>query len=137
MWNETASEVEPFHFLLESGNIEYTEKYTSERASLVLLLNTTFITVKAAAIDAIVQATKWDSLKIFNDPATSSEYKTGIEAGRNDFAKVGKNIEVMYSYLSTTNTASPTCILYENLFPEYELLEFEFLKKKMSKISRD
>ena len=50
MWNETASEVEPFHFLLESGNIEYTEKYTAERASLVLLLNTTFITVKAAAI---------------------------------------------------------------------------------------
>jgi hypothetical protein len=77
MWNETASEVEPFHFLLESGNIEYTEKYAAERASLVLLLNTTFITVKAAAIDAIVHATKWDSLKIFNDPTTSAEYKTG------------------------------------------------------------
>ncbi len=44
-----------------------------------VLLNTTFITVKAAAIDAIVQATKWDSLKIFNDPTTSAEYKTGIE----------------------------------------------------------
>jgi len=139
MWNETASEIEPFHFLLESGNIEYTEKYTAERASLVLLLNTTFITVKAAAIDAIVQATKWDSLRIFTDATITAEYKTGIEAGRNDFAQVGKNIEVMYSYLSTTNTASPgsTCILYENLFPEYELLEFEFLKKKMSKISRD
>ena len=139
MWNETASEVEPFHFLLESGNIEYTEKYTAERASLVLLLNTTFITVKAAAIDATVQATKWDSLRIFTDATITAEYKTGIEAGRNDFVKVGKNIEVMYSYLSTTNTVSPgsTCILYENLFPEYELLEFEFLKKKMSKISRD
>ena len=38
---------------LTANEIHHEEKYTVERASLVLLLNTTFITVKAAAIDAV------------------------------------------------------------------------------------
>jgi hypothetical protein len=137
--DKTTAEVESFHFLLESGHTEYTQKYNAERASIVLLLNTTFLTVKAAAIDANVQATKWGSLKIFNDPAITTEYKTAIEAGKEDFRKVSQNIETIYSYLAPTGTTEPssTCILYEFLFPEYELTEFNFLKKKMSKINKD
>jgi hypothetical protein len=45
----------------------------------------------------------------------------------------------MYKFLSSTSTAEPSsnCILYHYLFAEYELTEYEFLKKKGNKISRD
>jgi hypothetical protein len=139
MSTEIMGEVDPFHFLLEVGHYKYTQKYISERVSVVFLLNTTFLTVKAAAIDSSVQYRKWQSLKIFSDAAITTEYKSALESGKNDFQLASANIEAMYKFLSSTSTAEPSsnCILYHYLFAEYELTEYEFLKKKGNRISRD
>jgi len=132
-------EVDPFHFVLEVGQYKYTQKYISERVSVVLLLNTTFLTVKAAAVDSAVQYRKWLSLKIFSDATITTEYKMALESGKNDFQLASSNIEAMYKFLSSTSTTEPSsnCILYHFLFADYELTEYEFLKKKGNKISRD
>jgi hypothetical protein len=139
MSTEIMGEVDPFHFLLELGQYKYTRKYISERVSIVLLLNTTFLTVKAAAVDSGVQYRKWQALKIFADAALTTEYKSALEAGKNDFQLTSSNIEAMYKFLSSTSTAEPSsnCILYHYLFADYELTEFEFLKKKGNGISRE
>ncbi len=82
MSTEIMGEVDPFHFLLELGQYKYTQKYISERVSIVLLLNTTFLTVKAAAVDSSVQYRKWQSLKIFSDATLTTEYKLALESGK-------------------------------------------------------
>jgi len=139
MSTEVMGEVDPFHFVLEVGQYKYTQKYISERVSVVLLLNTTFLTVKAAAVDSAVQYRKWLSLKIFSDATITTEYKMALESGKNDFQLASSNIEAMYKFLSSTSTAEPSsnCILYHFLFADYELTEYEFLKKKGNKISRE
>ena len=130
---------DPLAFLYNTHTQEISTKYMIERATLVLVLNTTFLTAKSAVVEANVFYKKWASIKAFQDASLGSEYSKALEVGKNDFIKASQNIENLYSYLVSTGTADigSNCIFYEFLFPEYELFEFEFVKKKMSLINKE
>jgi hypothetical protein len=51
MWGTANGAVEPFTFFLESQETVYTSKYTVERATIALVLNSTYLTVKEAVVN--------------------------------------------------------------------------------------
>ena len=61
MWGTANGAVEPFTFFLESQETVYTSKYTVERATIALELNTTYLTVKEAVVNTKTMYTKWHS----------------------------------------------------------------------------
>jgi hypothetical protein len=137
MWGTANGAVEPFTFFLESQETVYTSKYTVERATIALVLNTTYLTVKEAVVNTKTMYTKWHSFASFSNTDFSAEYKDILDVGKGDFEKINSKLEHLYSYLDSTSIEAPstTCVLYVPLFSSAELTDFNFLKKKLSVIS--
>lgn len=116
-----------------------TTKYLEERASVVLVMNTTFIKVKEIMINSNVLYKKWLGMKILTNDALNTEYGKALSIGERNFKLANLAFDQMFAYAATGLTALPatTCVLYYELFSEAELDYYGFLKRKGDLISKD
>jgi hypothetical protein len=87
MWGTANGAVEPFTFFLESQETVYTSKYTVERATIALVLNTTYLTVKEAVVNTKTMYTKWHSFASFQTQIFQLNTKTYWMWGRKNKLK--------------------------------------------------
>ena len=128
---------EPFHFLLDSSQEQITEKISIERASLILLFNTSYLEVKEAIIGSKTIYDRFINLKLHENADQKREFFQALEAARKNFLYANEGLEALYSFIKSTTNLAPAskCKLYVPLFPKENLNYYSFVKQKSNRIN--
>jgi len=128
---------EPFNFLLDSSQEQITEQISIERASLILLFNTSYLEVKEAVIGAKTLYDRFLALKMMDNADQNKEFFQALEAARKNFQYVNEGLEALYSFVKSTTNLAPAskCKLYVPIFPKENIMYYNFVKLKSNRIN--